>query len=195
MRLNQTVAFMAVLALAGPACKHGPKDKGVVPFPSPKPSASAPVVPNNPTPAPPPTGDGRPVPPVDDYERIRQMDLTEIDKAGILQDVYFDYDRAELRETDRATLTRDGAAMKKYDYLIVTIEGHADERGTIEYNLALSDRRARVVYDYLGSIGVPASRIKAVAYGKEIPVCTQSNEDCWQRNRRAHLTVTGKTAR
>ncbi|MEO5761352.1 MAG: OmpA family protein, partial [Vicinamibacteria bacterium] len=99
------------------------------------------------------------------------------------------------RENDRVTLVRDGEALKKYDYLVVTIEGHADERGTVEYNLALSDKRARLAYDYLVSVGVSPSRIKAVAYGKEIPVCSESNEDCWQRNRRAHFTVTGKTAR
>jgi peptidoglycan-associated lipoprotein len=108
--------------------------------------------------------------------------------------VYFDFDQDELREADRATLAKNGETLKELDFLVVTIEGHADERGTIEYNLALSDRRARVVYDYLISVGIKASRIKAVAYGKEIPVCTESNEDCWQRNRRAHFAITGKLA-
>lgn len=192
MRLNQSLALLAVLTLLGSACKN---QAVKVPAPPPRTTPTPAVVPNNPTAAPTPRGDGQPVPQLNDYERIRQMDMTEIDKAGILQDIYFDYDHADLRESDRATLTRDGDAMKKYDFLVVTIEGHADERGTIEYNLALSDRRARVAYDYLSSIGIPVLRIKAVAYGKEIPVCTESNEDCWQRNRRAHLTVTGKTAR
>ena len=191
MRLSQHVAVLAALVAVGIACKKEPVR---VPEP-PRPVATPAVVPNQPTTAPTPMGDGAMVPPKSDYEIYFNMDPTEIDKAGILRDIYFDYDQADLRETDRATLTQNGEAMKKFDFLIITIEGHADERGTIEYNLALSDRRARVVYDYLGSIGVPASRIKAVAYGKEIPVCTQSNEDCWQRNRRAHLTVTGKTAR
>lgn len=136
-----------------------------------------------------------PVPEKSEYETIRQMDIAEIDAMGLLGDVYFDFDQADLRENDRASLVRNGEALTKFDFLVVTIEGHADERGTIEYNLALSDRRARVAYDYLISIGIDPGRIKAVAYGKEIPVCTESNEDCWQRNRRAHFAITGKTAR
>ena len=189
MRLNQTLAALAVLVLAGAAC-HKDKPVPVPPF---KPTPTPAVVPANPTPA--PTPREVPVPEKNEYETIRQMDTTEIDKLGLLGDVYYDFDQADLREADKATLVKNGEALKKFDFLIVTIEGHADERGTIEYNLALSDRRARVAYDYLISIGIAPTRIKAVAYGKEIPVCTESNEDCWQRNRRAHFAVTGKTAR
>lgn len=190
MRLRLTLATLSMLAFAGAACH---KDKPVVPPFEPK-GTPAPVVPNNPTPAPTPRN-MTPVPEVNDYERIRQTPIDEIDRMGLLGDIYFDFDQSELRESDKATLAKNADALKKYDFLLVTIEGHADERGTIEYNLALSDRRARVVYDYLVSVGVSASRMKAVAYGKEIPVCTESNEDCWQRNRRAHFAVTGKTAR
>lgn len=190
MRLNQKLAVLAALVLVGAACHKKPP---YVP-PAPRATPSPMVVPTNPTPAPTPRGE-TPVPVVDEYERLRQMAIDEIDKSGVLGDVYFDFDQADLRESDRATLVRNGENLKKFDYLIVTIEGHADERGTIEYNLALSDRRARLAYDYLISVGVAANRIKAVAYGKEIPVCSESNEDCWQRNRRAHFAVTGKTAR
>ena len=91
-------------------------------------------------------------------------------------------------------LTKNAEALKKFDFLRVTIEGHCDERGTVEYNLALGERRARAAYDYLVSLGVAADRLKTVSYGKEVPVCQQSNEDCWARNRRAHFAVTGKTA-
>ncbi len=188
MRLNQKLALLAALVLAGPACK---KETPYVPAPAPTPTPV--VVPSNPTPAPTPVV--APVPELSEYERIRQTPIDEIDRMGLLGDVYFDFDQADLREADRATLVRNGEAMKKFDFLVVTLEGHADERGTIEYNLALSDRRARTAYDYLISIGIESSRIKAVAYGKEIPVCSESTEDCWQRNRRAHFAVTGKTAR
>ena len=189
MRLNQKLAVLGALVILGPACHKDP------PLPPAPPRATpSPVVPANPTPAPTPR-DMTPVPETDPYEKIRQTPIDEIDKMGLLGDVFFDFDQADLRETDRATLVRNGEALKKFDFLIVTIEGHADERGTIEYNLALSDRRARACYDYLISIGIAASRIKAVAYGKEIPVCNESTEDCWQRNRRAHFAVTGKTAR
>lgn len=190
MTTNQKLAALVALVLAGAACH---KDKPVVPPFVPKATPTPAVVPANPTPAPTPRGEV--VPEKDQYTTVMGMPIDEIDKMGLLGDVYFDFDKADLREADRATLTRDGETLKKFDFLIVTIEGHADERGTIEYNLALSDRRARLVYDYLIGIGIPASRIKAVAYGKEIPVCTESNEDCWQRNRRAHFAVTGKTAR
>ena len=191
MRSNQKLAVLLALVLAAAACH---KKQAVVPPFVPKATPTPVVVPNNPTPAPTPR-DMTPVLETSEYERIRQTPIDEIDRMGLLGDVYFDYDQADLREADRATLVRSGETLKKYDFLIVTIEGHADERGTIEYNLALSDRRARVAYDYLISVGVAANRIKAVAYGKEIPVCSESSEDCWQRNRRAHFAVTGKTAK
>ena len=189
MRLNQKLAVMAVLVIAGAACK---KERPYVPAPAPSPTPF--VVPVNPTPAPTPT-EMTPVPVPNEYETIRQTPIDEIDRMGLLGDVYFDFDQADLREADRETLVRNGEVLKKFDFLVITIEGHADERGTIEYNLALSDRRARMAHDYLISVGIPASRIKAVAYGKEIPVCSESTEECWQRNRRAHFAVTGKTAR
>ena len=190
MRAKQTLPFLAALALIGATCH---KDKPLQPVP-PRATPTPVVIPNNPTPAPTPR-DMTPVPERNEYETIRQMDISAIDAMGLLADVYFDYDQADLRENDKAALVRSGEALKKYDFLIVTVEGHADERGTVEYNLALSDRRARIAYDYLISIGIAPGRIKAVAYGKEIPVCSESNEDCWQRNRRAHFAVTGKTAR
>ena len=121
------------------------------------------------------------------------MSAEEIEKSGLLGEVYFDFDKAEIRDADRATLTKNAATLKRFDFLRVTVEGHCDERGTVEYNLALGERRARAAYDYLVSLGVPAERLKTVSYGKEVPVCQVSAEDCWQRNRRAHFTVTGKT--
>ena len=189
MKANHKLAVLAVLVLVGTACSKKPIPPPFVPPPPPTPA----VVPANPTPA--PTVETPRVPELSEYERVRQMPIDEIDRAGLLGDVYFDFDRADLREADHAALVSDGETLKRLDFLVVTIEGHADERGTIEYNLALSDRRARVVYDYLISVGIAPSRLKAVAYGKEIPVCTESSEDCWQRNRRAHFAVTGKTAR
>ena len=189
MRPNHKLAVLAALVLAGPACH---KDKPAVPPFVPKATPTPAVVPANPTPA--PTPRDVPIPEKDRRTILLGTPIDELDKMGLLGDVYFDFDKADLRENDRATLTRNGETLKELDFLIVTIEGHADERGTIEYNLPLSDRRARLAYDYLISIGIAPNRIKAVAYGKEIPVCSESNEDCWQRNRRAHFAITGKTA-
>jgi len=176
-----SLAFVSLL----PACGKKPP---VAPPPPPPP-----VAPEMPPPAPPPAPRPEVVPQVDEYTRIKSMTADEIDKLGLLGDVYFDYDKADIREADRATLSRNADVLKKYDFLRVTIEGHCDERGTVEYNLALGDRRAKAANDYLASLGVPADRLKTVSYGKEMQVCNESNEGCWQKNRRAKSTVTGKT--
>ena len=160
--------------------------------PPPAPPPPPPVAPEPPPPAPPPP---KPEvkPQVDEYARLKAMASDEIDRLGLLQEVYFDYDKSDVREADRAALSKNADTLKKFDFLKVTIEGHCDERGTVDYNLALGERRARAAYDYLVSLGVPADRLRTVSYGKEIPVCSESSEDCWQRNRRAKLTVSGKT--
>jgi peptidoglycan-associated lipoprotein len=160
--------------------------------PPPAPPPPPPVAPEPPPPAPPPP---KPEvkPQVDEYARLKAMASDEIDRLGLLQEIYFDLDKADIREADRAALSKNAETLKRFDFLKVTVEGHCDERGTVDYNLALGERRARAAYDYLVSLGVPADRLRTVSYGKEIPVCTESNEDCWQRNRRAKLTVSGKT--
>ncbi|MBU6443187.1 MAG: peptidoglycan-associated lipoprotein Pal [Alphaproteobacteria bacterium] len=113
--------------------------------------------------------------------------------AGSLRDltvnvgdtVYFDYEKSELSDSDRATLQRQAAWLQKYAQVNVTIQGNCDERGTREYNLALGALRASAVKSYLVSLGVSASRIETISFGRERPVCTESTETCWARNRRA----------
>ena len=90
------------------------------------------------------------------------------------------------------TLDANGTWLKAHDSSLVLIEGHCDERGTVEYNLALGERRAKAAMSYLVSRGVPAGRITIVSYGKERPVCTEHNPACWARNRRAHFLVKGR---
>jgi peptidoglycan-associated lipoprotein len=145
-----------------------------------------------PPPAPPPPPKAEVAPQVDEYTRLKSMSADELDKLKLLSDVYFDLDRADIREADRAQLSKNADVLKKFDFMVVTVEGHCDERGTVEYNLALGERRARSAFDYLVSLGVPADRLKTVSYGKEVPVCTDANEACWQKNRRARFAVTGK---
>jgi peptidoglycan-associated lipoprotein len=183
--MKKTVITILVLAAAA---SFGGCGKKTVPPPPPPP-----VAPEPPPPAPPPPPKPEAAPQVDEYTRILSLDVEAIDKMGLLGDVFFDFDKSDIRDSERATLQKDADVLKKYDFLRVTVEGHCDERGTVEYNLALGERRARAAYDYLVSLGVPADRLKTVSYGKEVPVCTESNEACWQRNRRAHFTVTGKT--
>ena len=184
MKKTVLVVLALAAATAFTACA-----KKAPPAPPPPP----PVAPEAPPPAPPPPPKPEVAPVVDEYARLKAMSAEEIEKSGLLKEVYFDFDKADIREPDRATLAQNADALKRFDFLRVTVEGHCDERGTVEYNLALGERRAKAAHDYLVSLGVPADRLKTVSYGKEVPVCTQSSEDCWQRNRRAHFTVTGKT--
>lgn len=112
--------------------------------------------------------------------------------AREVQDAYFDFDKSDLREDARNTLTQNADKLKTifrdYPNGTVTIEGHADERGSAEYNLGLGDRRAIAAKDFLVQLGVPADRLRTLSYGKERPQCTEANESCWQKNRRAHFT-------
>ena len=98
----------------------------------------------------------------------------------------------EIRTDGRDALTHDAALLKQIFQqdanFSVVVEGHCDERGSAEYNLALGDRRATAAKDFLVQLGVPADRLKTISYGKERPQCTEASEDCWQKNRRAHLS-------
>ena len=133
-------------------------------------SATATVTVNAPPPPPPPKG------PSDDELFLREV-----------RDAYFDYDKADIRPDARAALSKTGDFLKNYPRFKVTIEGHCDERGSAEYNLALGDRRATAVKQYLVSLGVSADRLSTVSFGKEKPFCNESNESCWQQNRRGHF--------
>ena len=108
------------------------------------------------------------------------------------QDAYFDYDKSDIRSDAHDALTKDATLLRQIfaqdPNFTVVVEGHCDERGSAEYNLALGDRRASSARDLLVQLGVPAERLKTISYGKERPQCTEANEECWQRNRRAHLS-------
>jgi peptidoglycan-associated lipoprotein len=106
-----------------------------------------------------------------------------------VNDVYFDYDKADLRPQDSTVTEQDAAFLVKHPDMKLVIEGHCDERGSAEYNLALGQMRAESLQHALVSDGVPASRIRVTSLGKEKPFCTESNEQCWQQNRRDHLRL------
>jgi peptidoglycan-associated lipoprotein len=105
-----------------------------------------------------------------------------------LKDIFFDFDKYDVRPNDAKTLDTNAAWLKSNDNLVL-IEGHCDERGTNEYNLALGERRAKATMNYLVAQGVQASRITIISYGKERPTCTEHSEACWAQNRRAHFLV------
>jgi len=109
--------------------------------------------------------------------------------ASRLQDIHFDFDKAVIRDPDKPVLMTDADILKSTAMLKVVVEGHADERGTTAYNLALGERRANATRRYLIALGVPPGQLSTVSYGEERPLCTQSEESCWSRNRRAHLTA------
>lgn len=108
--------------------------------------------------------------------------------AQEVRDAYFDYDKADIRADAQTALQHDADFLKRYPQARIVVEGHCDERGSTEYNLALGDRRANAVKQYLVNLGIPAANINTVSYGKEKPVCTESTEECYQKNRRGHLT-------
>jgi peptidoglycan-associated lipoprotein len=135
----------------------------------------------------------RPVPPPPPPpERTVEVTLEEMVRNS-LSDAYFDYDKSEVRDDARSVLNRNGEALKsifaKFPNAIITIEGHCDERGSAEYNLGLGDRRSTAAKEYLINLGVPGDKLKVISYGNEKPQCSDANEGCWQKNRRAHFSA------
>jgi len=106
-----------------------------------------------------------------------------------LKEIYFAFDKHDLSTDARATLQGNSVWLKKNPAARIEIEGHCDERGTSEYNLALGAKRAQAAKDYLVTLGIPASRISTISYGEETPVCREHNESCWQKNRRDRFVV------
>jgi peptidoglycan-associated lipoprotein len=106
-----------------------------------------------------------------------------------VKDAYFDYDKADIRADARDALSKTAQFLRAYPQMKVVVEGHCDERGSTEYNLALGDRRAAAAKQFLVSLGIPADRLESVSYGKERPFCSASTEECYMQNRRAHFVM------
>jgi peptidoglycan-associated lipoprotein len=135
-------------------------------------------------------GDEEPDPWAVDLQEASERAMRE----GLLGDVFFDYDQYELRQDARDRLAQNARFLGDHPEFIVTIEGHADDRGTNDYNLALGERRANAAKAYLETLGVSSSRVRTLTYGEERPFCGESSESCWQQNRRAHFSITGRAA-
>jgi peptidoglycan-associated lipoprotein len=110
-------------------------------------------------------------------------------EGGPLRDIHFDYDRYDLTPEARSILQQNAEWLRQNPQARVEIEGHCDERGTVEYNLALGAKRAKAARDYLVSLGIAGDRLSTISYGEELPLCRESNESCWAKNRRAHFVV------
>jgi peptidoglycan-associated lipoprotein len=182
--------FIVTMALLMGAC--GKKKSPVVrPMPEPPPPATTPA------PAPPappqPVTEQPLVPPEPVGEAsIESKPLDELNKEGLLKPVFFEYDASELSPDAQQTLNQDAALLKQHSTWVITIEGHCDERGTAEYNLALGERRAVAARTYLVSLGIAADRLHTVSYGKEFPFDPAHSADAWAKNRRAHFVITAK---
>lgn len=173
---------LSVLALVslGLACKKP------APIPEPTPEVVAPRV----TPPPPPPAK----PPVDDSETARKAEaerMAAMQKAAAaaLKDINFDFDKSDIREADKAKLQGIADFMRKYSGVKIMIEGHCDERGTIEYNIALGNRRAAAALSYLKALGVADERFEMVSFGKERPKKTSHDEESWFVNRRCEFKM------
>jgi peptidoglycan-associated lipoprotein len=184
-RFARSTGLIAVAAFVvlGAACSKKPAAQ-TTPEPTPTPDVtSTPIsVAAAPTPRPQPTPAATP--------SVLTESLAKI--SGYLNPAFFDLDRADIRPDAKDVLGANAEFLRKYPTIKVTVEGHCDERGTREYNMALGQRRASSAKEYLISLGIDASRLTIVSYGKERPFCTEHDETCWQKNRRAQFTVTSK---
>ncbi len=182
--------FVLMAALSGAACSHKAPQPPAAPAPAPPPPPPAPTTPP-PPPPPPPAPTPTAAPPTEE-EAFKTKTLDQLNAEKPLADVFFALDSTELTAEARTFMQKNVDWMKKWGTTKVMVEGHADSRGTSEYNLALGERRAASVRDYLVNLGIGTDRIQIVSKGKEAPVCTDEAESCWQQNRRGHFVITAK---
>jgi peptidoglycan-associated lipoprotein len=186
-RVHTCAAVLLVAALSAGACAK----KKPLPPPPPAPAPAPATTPRTPPPPPPPPPAPQPTPPTEE-ELFRSKSLDQLNSEKPLTDAFFALDSTDLNDAARTGLQKDVEWMKRWATTKVMIEGHADSRGTNEYNLALGERRAVAVRDYLVSLGLAADRITIVSKGEEQPFCSEDNEACWQQNRRGHFIITAK---
>ena len=190
VRTSAVVVFV-LLSLVATACAK----KQVAAQPAPPPVAATPpgVTPPRPPAPPQRVEDTLPVPqePIPE-DSIANRSLDDLNRDSPFRAVYFPLDSSDLDDQGRMVASANAAILKKYPTWVLTIEGHSDERGTGEYNLALGERRAVAVKTYLVSLGIPQDRLRTVSYGKEFPFDPGHDEAAWSKNRRAHFVITAK---
>jgi len=192
MQSRRVAGVIITVALAvgvGGCAKKKPPVARPTPPPPPPVTDTAPPRP----PAPPEPVRETPIPPEPvTSDPLVATDIDQINKNSPFQPVFYGFDSAEVDAEAQKVLNANAEILRKYPSWVITIEGHSDERGTAEYNLALGERRAAAARTYLVSLGIPADRLKTVSYGKEFPFDPGHDEAAWAKNRRAHFVVTSK---
>ena len=188
---KRTLMAVAVTCVAATLACHKKVSPVARPLPPPPPDTTTP---SSRPPAPPePAQEPVAVPPEPvASDAISSASLDELNRSTLLKPVFFDLDSSDLTSAGQKVLDDNAGTLKRYGTWTVTIEGHCDERGTAEYNLALGERRATAARAYLVSLGIPADRLRTVSYGKEFPFDPGHDEAAFARNRRAHFVITAK---
>ena len=191
MTVRRVALWMMLAGVTAAAC--GKKTPPVARPAPPPPTTTAPATPARPPAPPEPVAEPAIVPPepVRD-DAISSASLDDLNKNSPLQPVFFELDSSDLTQAAQRSLDQDAGLLKKYGTWTITIEGHCDERGTAEYNLALGERRAASARAYLVSLGIPGDRLRIVSYGKEFPFDPGHDETAYSKNRRAHFVITAK---
>jgi peptidoglycan-associated lipoprotein len=188
MRNQKLIVIAIILAAVTADCSRNKK-----PIATPQPTPTLPAVPDAPPPAPPQRVEDAPIAqPRLGEDDLADRSIDDLNRNSPLKPIFFLVDSADLDDSGRSIATANAEVLKKNPSWAVTIEGHCDERGTAEYNLALGERRASAVKAYLASLGVSSDRMKTVSYGKEFPFDMGHTEDAWSKNRRGHLVITAK---
>ena len=188
-----TIVLMLLLAFTAACAKKKPATVASGPPPAATAPAPAPAA-TPPPPAPRPAErveDSVPVPAISE-DTIGNRSLEDLNRDSPFKPAFFDLDSSDLDDAGRAIVSANADIMKRYPTWVVTVEGHCDERGTAEYNLALGEKRAVAVKTYLVALGVSPDRLRTVSYGKEFPFDTGHTESAWSKNRRAHFVITSK---
>lgn len=188
LRVSAAIALAALVGVSACA-KKKPVPPPAAPTPAP---AEAPRTTPPPPPPPPPAPRETPPAPLSEDEIFARKSLDALNAEKLLTDAFFALDSAQIGEDAKPGLQKNVDWMKRWPTTKVMVEGHADSRGTAEYNLALGEKRANAVRAYLVNLGVAADRLTIVSKGKEAPFCTEENESCWQLNRRGHFVITAK---
>ena len=180
-----------LLVLLTGSCVRNPAPVEPDAPPPPPPGAQRDTEPT-PPPPPPPAPLPPPTPPTIEEDAFASRTLEELNQESPLEPVFFGYDSSELDPAGRSSLDANAEILRRYGTWVITIEGHCDERGTAEYNLALGERRALAAREYLLNLGFGADRLGTVSYGKEFPFDPRHDDAAWSRNRRAHFVITSK---